>query len=145
MRYSLIDLLIAVACYAFGVIGTLSVVKRAPFFAHSNSSVLLAFVFAILVSTLIYCVITPPIYRQFRLWPLFLPKCPHCRAPERCYRITESHWPCFIVVCTHCQKSSEQWWRRPSMADVSKTVPSLLLSWPESIGRWRLINRGDSE
>jgi hypothetical protein len=95
------------------------------------------------LGVIFFAVFTPPIYRWFRLLPLFLPRCPHCKKLPGAYRITDARWPRQVVACSLCQKPIELWWRKPAQEDVSTTMPSLLLSWPESIGRWQLVSTGE--
>ena len=90
---------------------------------------------------LFYLCVTPPLYKHFGLLPLLLPVCPHCNRRPNGYRVNEHGWPRMIVACGQCDRVSELWWRRPSAASVPPGSPRLLLSWPHSLGRWRLIAR----
>jgi len=146
MRFTLIDILIATLCFASGCFGA-SVIMRYIVhwlgydFIQGHGGLLL--LFGIMMGIVSFIIFSPPIYRWCRFLPLFLPRCPHCRREPRGYRITEARWPRQVFVCRWCQKPTEIWWRKPLMTDVSKTMPSLLLSWPESIGRWRPISKGE--
>lgn len=140
MRFSLIDMVIWVGCPAFGFIAVIGI---AHWLGYGRLSVSHLLVLGYLLGVIFFFVFTPPIYRWLRLLPLFLPRCPHCKKLPGAYRIKDTRWPRQVVACSLCQKPIELWWRRPALADVSKTMPSLLLSWPESIGRWRLVSRGE--
>jgi hypothetical protein len=130
--------LIAIAFFAPGnVVAALTM--RSLGYTHSKSLWLM--LLGAPLGALCYILFTPPIYKHFRLLPLFLPVCPHCkRRPDR-YRVVEATWPRARVACDHCQQLTDHWWRAPLPSEISPTVPSPLLSWPQSIGRWRLISR----
>src|SRR5436309_4307124 len=127
MRFSLIDLLMAIAFITFGCIAVSLVM---PFVGHVPSSSGGIEILGVCLGGLLYIIFTPAIYRRFRLLPLFLPVCPHCKRRPAGYRILESVWPRVRVACGRCEQTIELWWRPPAAADVSKTMPSLLLSWP---------------
>lgn len=138
MRFSLIDLLIETACIASGFAASNGVGRWTGYhFFEMN------IVFGILMSAIVFIIVTPPIYRWLRLLPLFIPPCPHCKRRPGAYRITEARWPRHVIICSRCEKPTELWWRKPAVTDVSKTMPSVVLSWPESIGRWRLVSEGE--
>jgi len=141
MRFSLIDLLIAIACIASGCLAVAGVSYLLGYGHLSEARLQL---FGAPVSVIFFFIITPPIYRHFHLLPLFLPVCPHCRRRPGGYRILQSVGPRTLVACGHCGQTIELWWRQPAAAYVSKTMPSLLLGWPHSVGRWRSISGGGS-
>ena len=137
MRFSLIDLLIAIACITLGCVivgSTLHMFVSEPV-SQARMQIL-----GVPVGVIIFLILTPPLYRRLRLLPLFLPVCPHCKQRPGGYHVLKSVQPPVIVACGHCKQTTELWWRQPAPSDVSKTMPSLLLSWPHSIGRWRLIS-----
>lgn len=139
MRFSLIDLLIVTACFALGCVAVAFVFH---FLGYASPTQARLEILGVPVGGIIFLALTPPIYRHLRLLPLFIPRCPHCKRLPGGYHITEARWPRQVIVCSLCQKPTELWWRKPALTDVSKTMPSVVLSWPESIGRWRLISRG---
>jgi hypothetical protein len=140
MRFSLIDLLILIACFAFGCVAVAGI---AHWLGYGQLSAFRLQLFGDSLGVVFFFIFTPPIYRRLRLLPLFIPRCPHCKKLPGGYRITEARWPRQVIVCSLCQNPTELWWRKSAMTDVSKTMPSILLNWPESIGRWRLISRGE--
>jgi hypothetical protein len=140
MRFSLIDLLIAIACIALGCFAVAGVGHLLGYEQLSQARTEL---FGVPVGVIFFLVFTPPIYRRFRLLPLFLPVCPHCKRRPPGYHVGESRWPRVVVACGNCKQTIDLWWSPPSPGDISPTTPSLLLVWPHSIGRWRLVSRGE--
>ncbi len=139
MRFSLVDLLLAELMFGFA---TVACALAARLSGHPHLTfVQLAFSGAGLGAVL-YLFLTPPIYRRCRMLPLFLPKCPHCEVRPVRYGLQEIRWPRMVVICAGCNEKTELWWQSPATERPSGTMPSLLLCWPQSIGRWRLIARG---
>jgi hypothetical protein len=139
MRFSLIDLLIAIGIVALGM--TL-VMVAGQWMGVGRPWRALELPLGMSLGLLLYLLITPPVYRWLHLYPLLLPVCPHCRRRPGLYRFVERAPPRFVVACGACEREIEWWLERPANGDVSTTMPSLLWSWPHSIGRWRLISRG---
>lgn len=139
MRFSLIDLLIATACITLGCV---AVACALPAFGSEPVSQVRMQILGVPVGVIIFFVLTPPIYQRLRLLPLFLPMCSHCKQRPGGYHVLGSVPPRVLVACGLCKQTTELWWKQPAPSDVSKTIPSLLLSWPHSIGRWRLISSG---
>ena len=137
MRFSLFDLLVAIAVFSLGV---LIVVAAAHWAGIAKPSIVVVELLGIPFGAVLYLFITPPIYRRFRLRPLLLPKCPHCQKHDG-YHVEKQQWPKVAGSCLHCSQPVELLWRQPVPEDVSKTTPSLHLVWPESIGRWLLISK----
>ena len=142
MRFSLTDLLIAIAC---GIPGSLAVVGARHLLGCGRLSPAGHEFFSVLASVVFFFILTPPIYRRLGLLPLLLPVCPHCRRRPGGYGLLESAWPRLLVACGHCDRTTELWWSKPAPSAISKTMPSLLLSWPHSIGRWRPISTDKPE
>ena len=96
MRFSLTDLFLLIACLFAGIFadaGARGVLGQGPL---SQSRVWLV---GVPFGLMIYLIFTPPIYRFFRLLPLFLPVCPHCRRLPDGYRVLEAAWPHTLVAC----------------------------------------------
>jgi LSD1 subclass zinc finger protein len=133
MRFTLIDLLIAIACVAAGFLaGSLP--------AHWAGHPHLRPLFGIPLGVLAYLTLTPPVYRRFRLRPLLVPRCPHCRTlPER-YGVVASEWPREVVFCSSCRGLCELQYR-PGAARLAPdpAVPRLVLGWPQSVGVSRVV------
>jgi hypothetical protein len=142
MRFSLIDLLIAIAIEGLSM-GL--VLWGAHWMGFGRISGALWLTLTLTLGVVLYLLITPPIYRRLRMFPLFLPVCPYCKRRPGSYRFLESAPLRFVVACSNCERTMELWLERPAAADISTTMPSLLWSWPQSIGRWRSISRGESE
>jgi hypothetical protein len=145
MRFSLIDLLIALAVELLSLV---VVAWAAPWigFAQLSRSTELQYLGATLgLAVPLYLLITPTIYQRFRLFPLFLPKCSHCKRRPDGYRILATALTRVEMICSKCERTFELWLARPKAAEISKTMPSLLWSWPHSIGGWRIISHGEAE
>ena len=127
MRYGLRDVLIGTAVFTLAnLLSSLCVERKfAPWLW-------------VPLGTFLYLVVTPPLYRWLRLMPLMLPRCPQCKLREG-YDVESRQWPKIVGTCFHCQQRVELWWRPPAPEAVSKTIPSILLVWPESIGRWKSL------
>jgi hypothetical protein len=106
---------------------------------HAHEGVL--FLFSCLLGATFYLIISPPIYRLLRLRPVLVPKCPHCGQLPGRVEVIEVCGPRYVVICGKCNKKFEIWYVRPANKDVSTEVPSAYPSWPQSIGRWRLIEK----
>jgi hypothetical protein len=141
MRFSLTDLFMVIACFTLGSIAVNGAGHRLGYGPLSPGRQCL---FGVPLGVVFFVILTPPIYRHFRLLPLLLPVCPHCKQLPDGYCVLEYEWPRALVACGHCDRTTELWWSPPEPSDVSKTMPSLLLSWPHSIGRWRRISREGS-
>ena len=133
MRLSLLDLLLAIACIMCGEVAAAGIGWLTGLHLSEGGQHLLG----IPLGVLVFLAVTPTIYRRFRLLPLFLPVCPHCKKRPPGYWILESKWPRVHAKCGACQQLVELWWRRPAASDISTTMPSLVLSWPHSVGRWK--------
>jgi hypothetical protein len=118
MRFSLIDLLIAIACIALGfeaVTGSLHLLGVESV-SQAGMQIL-----GVLGGIVIFLLLTPPIYQRLRLLPLFLPVCPHCKRRPSGYHVRESVYPRVLVACGHCERTIELWWMQPAISDVSKS------------------------
>jgi len=141
MRFSLTDLFILILCCFLGIFAVAGAGRVLGYGPLSEGRMMLL---GDLLGFVFFVILAPPIYRHFGLLPLFLPVCPHCRRRPDGYHILEPEWPRIRVACGHCDGTLELWWRRPAPSDISRTMPSLLLSWPQSIGRWSPIARDES-
>jgi hypothetical protein len=136
MSLSIFDLIFLGACYIFGFFAAPAV---AQFAGYAKLSGFALFILVCSLTAIPYLSIIQYLYWRCRLRPLFFPKCPRCKKRPEQYGIEERHWPRWVVVCGQCQNKTELWWRRPADNDLSMTMPSLLLCWPQSIGRWRPV------
>lgn len=137
MRYSLLDLFIIFSCLLAGIFAVACAGRVLGYGPLSQSRIWLV---GVPLGVVLFIVLTPPLYRRFRLLPLFLPICPHCRRLPDGYHVLEAEWPRTLVACGQCERTLELWWSRPAPSQISKTMPSLLLSWPQSLGIWRAIS-----
>ncbi len=137
MRFSLIDLLLATATIG---VGTLIAVPIARLLGI-DPSYWPVMLIGCLVGVSLYFLAVPLIYWKFGLLPLMLPTCPSCSTRPDRYLYVEVRWPKILVKCTGCDHLLELWWRRPSPGAISDNIPSVLLIWPHSVGRWRVISR----
>lgn len=138
MRFSLVDLLIAIACQVFGF---LVVPISMSVFGYPPLPPLWTMLAGLVLGVTTYLVVTPPLYQRLGLPPLLVPVCPHCRRRPDRYGILNVEWPRVAVECGHCTGQVDLWWKPPAASAVSTTTPSLLLSWPHSIGRWSVLSR----
>lgn len=135
MRLTLIDLLILGGLFLGGLgLGVLA----AQILPESARPLGLLFGFCAIP------VFAPAIYRRLHFRPLFLPKCPHCKKRPSVFFIAESQWPREVVVCADCRKAVEIWYESPASKDVSSAMPSLRSHWPQFLGIWRPVLRGDA-
>lgn len=148
MRHSLVDLMILTACMVpefWGALRTSGVIRGSMGLTHPMGTApalvltLFVFGFAVAVGIAVYLVLGSVVYRVLGLLPLRLPICPHCGQRPHGYRIPTAEWPRMRVVCSLCGQPTDLWWHRPGRATLDQFVPNLLLTWPQVIGRWRLI------
>jgi hypothetical protein len=99
---------------------------------------------SLLLGLIIYFILSPLIYRLFRLPPLLLPECPNYQKRPNRYDVIEARWPRKIVICRNCNQKSELWYKPPASKDVSKVLPGMYLAWPQTIGNWRPVATKDS-
>jgi hypothetical protein len=93
------------------------------------------------VGFVLYLLITPPIYRWFRLLPLLLPRCPHC-GYNKCFWTSDHQpgWPAiWRVVCDQCRKEVDLCLDDPADAPTDADPARVRLLWPQSIGRWKQL------
>jgi hypothetical protein len=140
MRFSLIDLVIQIGCLMLGFPLVITIGWMRGYEHLSQGGALLPFGY--LSGAIIYLIFSPLIYRLLRLRPLLVPKCPQCGQRPGCGEVIEARWPRFVVICGNCKKKSEIWYVRPADKDISAEIPGVYLGWPQSIGRWRLIEKG---
>ena len=135
MRFSLLDLLIAIALFAVSgiVMYPLAQALNLPF----PGSV--GFMLGALLGAALWLLLAPPIYWLLRLPPLVLPVCPRCHKRPNRYTITDHQWPRTIAMCDVCGQGVELWWRQPKSTQSPSTLPILVLRWPYSLGRWSPI------
>ena len=127
------DLMIAIVISAGGAwAGTL----MAPIVGHPAWSMALG----LLLAMGFYLVFTPLLYRRLRMPPLNLPRCPQCRDANRHFWIGRISWPRAEMMCAICGRISELWFEAPETPQISREMPSFLLVWPQSWGRWRALS-----
>ena len=130
MRFSLIDLLVATACMTLGFLGgDFIAVRTGPW----------AKLLGLPLGALLFLIVTPPLYRRFRLPPLLLPRCPHCHKRPDLFWFKERIQERDIVACGLCGGVTELQYRIQPPHSASDPMPRLLLVWPQSIGRWRVV------
>ncbi len=133
MRLSLIDQLIAIVVVVCGVFAG---VWLAQIVGHHDWRKGLSALFAVVF----YFVFTPLIYRKFRFRPLLFPRCPHCKDANRHYQFLGIDWRRDLLKCGTCQSILEVWYDAPEEEEVSRELASFQLLWPQSWGRWRVLN-----
>lgn len=138
MRFSFIDLAILTAFLLCGCIAVPFVFRMGGF---PPPSLRAKFAIGDLIGAAAYLALSPPINLRLRLLPLRLSPCPHCGRLPGGYRVIQARWPSARVRCGLCDRDADCWMRRPDPGAISREVPGLLLCWPQSIGRWRRIDR----
>jgi hypothetical protein len=134
MRFSLKDLLIMEGFLLLGAI---------PRFTLANGGQrqvgIQAILLAILAGLAVYLIFAPLLYQRLHMRPLLFPKCPKCRHGNRWYWFAKAKpdWPREVVTCAVCRTEIELWYGKPK--EVSKTMPGFELCWPQSWGRWAVI------
>lgn len=136
MRYTLLDLSIAIG-----------VSLPATAFANANgpadASKWTQIALSSLVALVLYLLLTPPIYRRFRMRALWLPRCPECRDQNRHYLFAPHFdWPLEVISCPVCDTVIELWYEEPA-ASRSKAKYRFRLLWPQSFGRWQRLPDND--
>lgn len=135
MRFSLIDLLIAIAFMA-----TAAVLTK-PFVPVGNPRISLTIQIA--AGTILYLLGSSWLYRRLHLFPLLLPKCPVCRDKHRHYMTLSRSWPTETIQCAMCQAQIELRLDRPRSSNSASNMPRFELLWPYSFGgRWRQLRQG---
>ena len=140
MRFSLFDLLIGIVVSTAGfLVGS--------FLARLASVEQFALLLGLPLALSAYLLITPLIYQRLHLRPLLLPRCPHCKDKNRHFWFEQSKadWPRDVIICGICKTPLELWYEPPHDANVSASMSSFQLIWPQSWGRWRVISHRDLE
>ena len=133
MRFRLLDLLVTGVVCLIGAFTGLFIQRH---FASSSRDWPFFYGFAVIS----YVLLTPIIYRIFRLKALWLPKCPNCGSKHRHYiwHIEESIWPREVIYCGTCKQKIILWYSIIKKKEDT-AVPQYLLLWPQSWGRWKRI------
>ena len=126
MRFNLIDVLIGVSLMLVGTSLTHFTLGFEP-----RQYLLPA---GLLAGAITYLLLSPLIYRRFRIRPMWFPKCPVCKDKNRWFRFVDRkpNWPRDRIVCSSCSADVELWYERPNKADVATTTPGFELLWPQS-------------
>lgn len=137
MRFTLLDLFIAIGLMAIGMIST------GPFanlIGLSNNWASLAVMIA--VSTGIALIASSPLYRLFHLRPLLLPKCPVCGDRNRHYWCDLKQWPMETIVCATCHTRIQLCHDGTKCQWHDSSSHRFVLLWPHSFGgRWRRVSQ----
>ena len=82
------------------------------------------------------------ICRKFGIPPaMFLSgPCPKCNTRPPGWHCLKREEQCVQLSCGNCGAQLELWLtRKPPLEQVSSSVPSFALRWPEFLGRWRAL------
>ncbi len=138
MRFSLLDLLFAVICMTAGaLIAEPHAIKLLP------SSPKIALSFAAICGICLYLALVYPVYRGLKLFPLWLPQCPHCGQREG-YHTNCEHWPCVNFQCASCNREFAVWHNGKPGIHETWEKPVLALKWPYALGRYCKMRKPDS-
>src|ERR1700756_3353835 len=68
-------------------------------------------IIGMIIGTIIYLAISPPIYRHLKVTPMWHPKCPSCRNANRAWRSETigPYWPKVRIRCLKCGAPAEAW------------------------------------
>lgn len=116
-----------------------------PWLLHANASdgnLLLLYSGLLLLFFVVTLQFAWLICRKFGMPPLMFLSgpCPKCntRPPGWHCLKREEHW--VKLSCGNCGAQLELWLtRKPPLEQVSLSVPSFALRWPEFLGRWRAL------
>ena len=137
MRFSLIDLLIAIGVIAASQLA----VDAALDAARARPPRILVLCLTTLLTTFLMITVVAFMYRRCRLLPLHLPTCPHCNKSTSGYRVVGGEWPQVSVSCGGCQGAVQLVFdRRAPLSPSSTESPILILQWPENLGIWKSVS-----
>jgi hypothetical protein len=128
MRFTLIDLLIPILL--FGIGSALLPIQLNKIFPESIS-----FFVSILMLVCIYLIFLPIVYRGFKLFPMWLPRCPCCNKHRNGFHF-KGEWPRFIFKCPSCGGEFIVWTNSSPNSDETYEKPVLSLKWPYAFGRY---------
>lgn len=135
MRFSLIDLLIAIAFM------TTAIGLTKPLVPVGNPRI--SFTIEITTGTFLYLLGSSWLYRRFHLFPLLLPRCPVCRDKHRDFVTLSRSWPTETIQCAMCQAQIELRLDGTRGPNPASNMPRFELLWPYSFGgRWRRLEPG---
>lgn len=134
MRFRLIDLVIASILIAMG--------GAIPNILIPLGNKIVSLSIYIVGGAVCYALISSPLYRLFRLYPLLLPKCPVCGDQNRHYWSELRKWPMETVVCATCQARIELCHDDTKCQWRDTESQKFILLWPFSFGgRWQRMQR----
>jgi hypothetical protein len=136
MRFSLVDLLIAMFFLAIGGVSAEFLLGTFP----SRWTRIIAFACAIGL----YLAVLAPLYRRFRLFPMILPRCPCCREFQNGFHIAPA-WPRVVYRCPTCSGEFVIWHNGQPGDDETWERPVLALKWPYAFGRYQRIEKPTSQ
>jgi len=139
MRFNLLGILIG--CAISSLAASLSLFISINIGKNTIPS--LGIILTIILTIALHSIVTPLIYRKFRMKPLFLPTCPYCHSKDKLYYslAKQPSWPTEEVICAYCSHKLElQYEVLKSKCGHKKGVVRLQLLWPQSWGRWKQLD-----
>ncbi len=135
MRFGVADLLISIACMAFGILVNFMIAVR------------ISLVFSLMLGTGIYLVVTPWIYQKLCFRPLWFPLCPQCKDKNRLYYAptVQPDWPMGEITCARCLTKIELRYNSEKNEAIRNDAVCFQLVWPQSWGRWRRIKQDEDK
>jgi len=133
MRFSLIDLLIAIVLIAIGAVLGRSLASDLPAYLRPIAEPF----FGICV----YLALIYPIYRRFRLFPIVLPLCPCCGNFQNGFHIIHGGWPHVTFRCTSFNGEFIIWYNGKPSDQETWDKPILALKWPYAFGRYKRMEK----
>jgi hypothetical protein len=83
--------------------------------------------------------IAPIVYRWLHLFPLYVPRCPHCGHRPAGYWIRQyPAWPSLRIKCGGCQGETDLLLAKGSFPPDAAEA-RLVLRWPQFVGIWKRV------
>jgi hypothetical protein len=136
MRFSVIDLLFGVACFALGSMA------RALLWPGPASFRQVA---GWLSGIGVYLALIYPVYRGLKLFPMVLPRCACCRSFQDGFHTQADQWPRVSFLCPTCNSEFVVWHNGKPGDKETWDKPVLVLKWPYAFGRYKRVEKPEAD
>ena len=133
MRFSLIDLLFAIASLVIG--GVLGSLLISGLSTHHRP------IAAAFGGICVYLALIYPFYRGLKLFPMVLPRCPCCGSFQRGFHFLAGGWPRIIFRCPSCNGEFVIWHNGKPGEQETWDKPVLALKWPYAFGIYKRMKK----